>query len=247
MVEKLKSVSKIIQSQLLLKALVFAGLLFWVKISDFSVLPVLLFFIINAFLYFKSRSQNNSETIRSFVILLFVSLFAVSMLSHFQFLIPTVIFFSFIFYVIIGIKDFSFVHRPKWNYAKNILLSYSVFLAYFLSNRYEWFFGKYLLVLISIFLLVGEWLSWLEKGFPKRRVIISLVFSFIILQLLWVVSLLPLGFINSATLMTVFVYIMMDFSKHHFRGTINKSLVLKHLIVLLFSFFTIYIFTNWKI
>jgi hypothetical protein len=232
---------------LLLKAVVFAGLLFWVKISDFSAISVFLFLLINTVLYLRGRAHSIVETVRSFIILLFVSLFGVNMLNHFQFLIPTILFFSFIFYLILGIKELVFEQRPKWNYAKNILLTYSIFLTYFLSNRYDWFFGKYLLVFFFAFLLIGEWLSWLEKSFIKRRRVIALVFSFLILQFLWAVSLLPLGFINSATLMTVFVYIMLDFSKHHFRGTINKELILKHSVVLLFSVIVVFLFTNWRI
>ncbi|MCL5017580.1 MAG: hypothetical protein M1155_02905 [Patescibacteria group bacterium] len=247
MVEKLRSALRIVRSQLLLKAAAFALLLFWAKISGFSALSIFFFFLISVLLYFGGRVHSTAETLRSFIVLLFVSLFGVDMLNHFQFLIPAIVAFSFIFYIILGIKELAFARRPKWNYAKNILLSYLIFLTYFLSNRYDWFFGKYFLVFFGIVLLVTEWLFWLEKDFLKRRRVIALVISFLSLQLLWAVSLLPLGFINSATLMTVFVYIMLDFCKHHFRGTISKELIWKHFLVLCFSFAVIFAFTNWKI
>lgn len=247
MEEKLKSVLRITQLRLILKAVIFAVLLFWVKISGFAVLAVFLFVLINSFLYFRGRGHNDSQTIYSFFVLLFVSLFGTGMLSHVQFLVPAVVFFSFLFYLVLGIKELIFTHRNEYNYAKNILLFYSIFLIYFLSNKYDWFFVKYLLVFISAFLLIHEWLSWLEQGFPKRRQIIALVFSFLILQLLWAVSLLPFGFINSAAVLTLFVYVMLDFCKHHFKGTVNKELILKDSAATLLSLLVIFVFTNWKI
>lgn len=247
MAERLRSVLRIVQLRLILKAVIFAGLLFWVKFSGFSVLPVFLFVLINLVLYFRGRGQSDSETTRSLFVLLFISLFGVSMLSHVQFLIPAILFFSLMFYLISGIRGLVFVHRGHWNYVKNILLLYSIFLTYFLSNKYDWFFAKYLLVFVLVFLLIREWLSWLERGFPKRRQVIALVLSFLTLQLLWAVSLLPLGFIDSATLMTVFVYVMLDFCMHHFKGTVNKELILKNSVVTALSLFIVFIFTNWKV
>ena len=247
MAEKLKLVLKIVRSQLLLKAAIFAGLLFWVKISNFSVLPVFLFLLTNTILYFRGRGQNNSETIGSSVILLIISLFGVSMIGHLQFLIPAIILYSVIFYLILGIKDLVFVQRGHLNYFKNILLFYSIFLTYFLSDKYDLFFIKYSLVFVFTFLLVYEWLFWSEKSFVKRRRIIAMVFSLLVLQLTWGASLLPLGFVNSATLMTVLIYIMFDFCLHHFQGTISKELILKNSAVLALSAFFIFIFTNWHI
>ncbi len=245
--EKLKLVLKIIQLRLILKSLIFAGLLFWAELSNFSTLPVLLFISLSVVFYFRTHQHNNSENIYSFLILLIVSLAGVSLLSHIQFLIAAVTFFSFLFYLVLGIKDLILTKRYEWNFIKNILLIYSIFLIYFLTDKYNFFAVKYIAVFIALFLIIQEWFSWLEAKFPKRHQLSALVFSFLILQLLWVVTILPLGFINSATIMAVFVYLMFDFCINHFRGSINKKIIVKNSIILIFSLLIIFISTNWKV
>lgn len=247
MVEKLRSVWKIVQLQLILKSLIFAGLLLWVKASQFSVLPVLIFIAAGSVLYFRNHPQNNLENIYSFLILLLAAMFSVGLLNHFQFILPAIIFFSALFYLILGIKEFSFVRRYEWNSVKNILLIFSVFLAYFMSNRYVLFYPKYLAVFVAIFLLVREWLYWLEPNFPKRYNFIAFVFSFLVLQILWAVSILPLGFMNSASLMTLFVYIMFDSCADYFKGALTKKQIIKDLIIVAFSFIAIFFLTKFYI
>jgi len=247
MAEKLRSVWKIVQLRLILKSLIFAGLLFWVKTSGFGVLPALIFILMGFVLYFRNHSQNNLENIYSFSALLLVSMFSVSLLSHLQFIFPAILFFSVLFYLMLGIKEFYFVRRYEWNSVKNTLLIFSIFLVYFMSNKYTFFYLKYLAVFIIIFLLIKEWLFWLEPNFPKRYNFIALVFSFIVLQLSWAVSILPLGFLNSASLMTVSVYIMFDSCVDYLKGVLTKKQIVKDLVILAFSFIAIFFFTNWKI
>jgi len=230
-----------------LKSLIFAGLLFWVKASQFGALPVLVFVAIGFALYFRNHTQNNLENIYSFSALLLVSMFGVSLLSHAQFVLPAIIFFSVLFYLTIGIKEFSFVRRYEWNSAKNIFLVFSVFLVYFMSGNYSFFYLKYLALFVAIFLLVKEWLFWLEPVFPKRYNLAAFVLSFLALQLVWAVSILPLGFLNSASLMAVFVYLIFDSCADHFRGTLTRERIIKNFIALALSFIVIFFFTNWKI
>ncbi|MDO8443019.1 MAG: hypothetical protein Q7S81_02055 [bacterium] len=247
MVEKLRSVWKIVQLRLILKSLIFAGLLLWVKTSGFGALPVFVFILMGFILYFRNHSQNNLENIHSFSALLLVSMFSISLLSHFQFIFPAIIFFSVLFYLMLGIKEFYFVRRYEWNSVKNTLLIFSIFLVYFMSNKYTFFYLKYLAVFVVIFFLIKEWLFWLEPNFPKRYNFIAFVFSFLVLQLSWAVSILPLGFLNSASLMTVFVYIMFDSCTDYLKGVLTKKQIIKNFIILALSFIAIFIFTKFSI
>ncbi|MBU4348176.1 hypothetical protein KJ671_01555 [Patescibacteria group bacterium] len=247
MVERLKLVLKTTQLQLILKTFAFAGLLYWVRISDFAIPVVILFSLLSFIFYFKTYHQNSFENIFSFLALLIASLSTTSLLAHFEFLIPAIIFFSFIFYLILALKDFVLPHRYEWNYVKNLLLLYSVFIGYFLSNKYDLFFVKFLAVFIIVYFVIQEWLLWLGIDFPRRRRLISIVFSFLALQFVWAVSLLPLGFINSALLITLFVYLMFSFCVNHLNGTLNKKLVIGNLIILASSLFVIFFFTNFTI
>lgn len=233
--------------RLVLKSLIFAGLLLWVKTSQFGVLSILSFVVVALVLYFRNHAQNNLENIYSLLILLLTAIFSMVLLSHAQFILPAIIFFTTLFYLILGIKEFSFVRRYEWNSAKNILLIYSVFLVYFMSNKYTFFYLKYLAVFIVLFILIKEWLFWLEPNFPKRYSLVAFIFSFMSLQLVWAVSILPLGFFNSASLMTLFVYILFDLCTDHFRGVLTKKQIIKNFIILAISILVIYFSTNWSI
>lgn len=247
MEERLRSVLKTTQLRLTLKTLIFGGLLLWARLSNFGVLPILVFLGYVLLIYFRNHSQNNGENFYSYLFLVLASLIGVGEVDHFQFIFPAAVFFSAIFYIALGIKELAFSRRDEWNFAKNILLFFAVFAAYFLSNKYDWFLVKFLLIFAVGFLMLEEWLGWLKENFPRRRKLVALVFSFLILQLLWAVSLLPLGFVNSAALMTIFVYLIFDFCANHFRGTITKKLIIKNSIVLFASFCVIFFLTNWKI
>lgn len=247
MVEKLRSVWKIVQLRLILKSFIFAGLLFWIRASGSGALPVLVFVLMGFILYFRNHTQNNLENIYSFTALLLVSMLGIGLLSHFQFVLLAVIFFSAIFYLILGIKEFSFVRRYEWNSVKNILLIFSIFLVYFMSGAYSFFYLKYLALFIVTFLLLKEWLFWLEPNFPKRYNLIAFVISFLVLQIVWAVSILPLGFLNSASLMAAIVYIMFDSCTDYFKGALTGKQIAKNFIILVLSFAAIFFLTNWKI
>ena len=247
MVQRLKSVLKTVQLRLILKSCIFAGLLLWARTSDFMPLPVLVFILASFVFYFRNHTQNNFESFSSFLVFVASSLYSISQLSHPEFLLLSVIFFSFLFYISLGIKEFAFTHRFEWNYIKNLFLVYSVFMSYFLADKYFLFPLKFLAVFLALFFVVREWLLWLYASFPKRYNLAALVFSFLMLQIVWAISLLPLGFVNSATLAMVIFYIGMDFLIGHFRGLITKKLIIKNLIVLVLSVFVIFFFTKWKI
>jgi len=247
MVERLKSVLKTVQLRLTLKSLIFAGLLLWVRVSEFSALPLFVFLLAAFVFYFRNHLQNNLENFYSFLVLIAASLYSISLLNHFEFLLLAVLFFSSLFYISLGIKELAFTHRFEWNYIKNLSLIYLVFISYFMSDKYNFFYIKFLAVFVVLFLITREWLSWLYQNFPKRFTLSASIFSFLMFQILWAVSLLPLGFINSATLMTVIFYLGIDFLINHFRGSINKKLIIKNSIVLVASFLTIFFLTNWNI
>lgn len=247
MVEKLKLVWKITQLRLILKSLIFAGLLFWVKASQFGIWQILLFTAVGFALYFRNHSQNNWENIYSFLVLFLVSMLGLASLGHIQFILPAIIFFSALFYLILGIKEFYFIRRSRFNSIKNILLIFSVFIVYFMANKFAFFYLKYLAVFLVIFLLIREWLFWLEPNFPKRYNLVSFVSAFVVLQCLWAVSLLPLGFLNSASLMTVLIYVLSNTCTDYFKGTLDRNKIVKNFIILIISVALIFFFTNWSV
>lgn len=159
-----------------------------------------------------------------------------------------ILLYSYIFYLLIGIKNYLFVKRSRFYYVSAILLFYSIFIEFFLADKSNWFFLKYGAVIAAAFLLFREWLALISAfSFPKRELLAAAVAAFLVAQLLWAVALLPIGFISSANLMLLAVFAIADFLLKHFTGGISKEFIIQHLIFFLALAALIFWTSNWTL
>lgn len=237
---KLKSILREPRLALALKSAIFGGFLALLKLGDFRVLPVL-FFLWVAFLLSSKAHQ------ASFLVFLGVAMATIGILDNVLFLAFGIALFSSLFYLIVGIKDLVIIHRREWSFFRNLLLFYAIFLLFFLADKSSWFLLKYLTVFGTTFFLLKEWILIYEFNFLRRVNIAALVLSSIILQVLWVVALLPLGPVNSANLMVLTTYILFSFVIYHFQGQINRKFVLKKVTIFVLLLLLIFVTSGWRI
>ena len=109
-----------------------------------------------------------------------------------------------------------------------------------MSNKYTFFYLKYLAVFVVIFLLVKEWLFWLDSpaggfgearpSFPKRYNFIAFVFLFDLANSLgcfyFAFGIFKFRFFNGG-----FVYIMFDSCADYLRACLQKQII-KNFIIL---------------
>ena len=240
MKEKLKSIFREPRSALVLKILVFGGFLSLLKMGGFQALPVL-FFLAAAFIL-SSRARS-----ASFLVLLATAIATVWILDDSLFLFLAVILYSFIFYLAVGIKELLIVHRSEWNFIKNLVLFYVLALLFFVADKSSFFVFKYVLVFLAIFLLLREWLVFSDTTFHRRYFLTALVAASLLMQILWATALLPLGPINSANLMILVAYMILDFTHKHFRGNINRQLILKNITIFVLLLLVILATTSWNV
>ena len=240
MEEKLKLIFREPRSILVLKSAIFGGFLFLLKLGDFGILPILFFLCIAFVLSSKAHHA-------SFLILLVVSMITIWILDSALFLFLAIILFSALFYLTVGIKELLFVHRWEWNFIKNLLLFFAIFLLFFLSDKSSYFAIKYLSVFLASFWLLREWFFTPELSFFKKPKLVSLVLAFLLAQFLWAVALLPLGPINAAGLMILISYVLIDFLSHHFRGTITRKLVFRNIALFVLLLVLILGTAQWEI
>lgn len=237
---KLKSILREPRLALALKSAIFGGFLTLLKLGDFQLLPIL-FFLWAAFLL-SSKAHRPS-----FLVFLGVAMATIKILDSALFLGLAVIFFSCLFYLIVGIKELIIVHRSVWDSFKNLLLFYAIFFLFFLTDKSSWFLAKYSAVFIADLFLIKEWILIYESSFLKRVNAASLVLAFIIIEALWVTALLPLGPINSANLMVLITYILFSFTVNHFEGKINRRFVLKKITIFVLLLLLIFATSGWRI
>lgn len=238
MEKKLKSIFRAPLLALVLKSAIFGGFLFLLKLGEFGILPILFFLAVALLL-------SSGALHISFLILLAVSTATIWILDGWLFLVLAIVLFSALFYVTVGIKELLFVHRLEWSFVRNLVLFFGIFLLFFLCDKSSFFLIKYLSVFVACFLLLREWF-W-SLGFVKRPLLVALVLAFIIFEFLWATALLPLGAINAAALMVLITYILSDFIRHHFQGTLSRQLVLKRITIFVLLLILIFGTASWQI
>lgn len=211
------------------KSIIFSLLLF---LAPGHWLFFTLFIAVSCYFYFMP-SLNGSQFIFSFLTLVVISLLTVNSLGSWQ--IIAVLFFGFLFFLLMGIKNLIFVKRRFPYYLFNSLLLFMIFISFFRFEISPLFFIKYLLAFFGIVFLSKEFLSFSVEGFsnsPKKNLIVYGT-AFLVLQVIWTISLLPISFLNAGSLVLLVVLILQDFIIHYFSGAMTRPVILKNITVFL--------------
>lgn len=215
------------QLSLFLKTAIFFAALTLAGLGGVSAFKAI-FFIALATLMYSRPLLEGYPTKAAFAVLLPASLLSVNFAQGSVFFLPAVIFFSVIFYWIVGIKNFLFIKRSRLYYVSALSLFYAMFSLFFLADKSEYFLFKYGVVIFGSYILFREWLALISKfHFPQRERIAALTGAFLVAQLLWATALLPIGFINSANLMLLFTFVIAELLVNHFVETISKNFLIQ--------------------
>jgi len=231
-------------SPLALKAAIFSALLL-LAVSNW--LFAVVFVLVSFYLYFRP-SLNGSQFILSFLVLLATSLLIVLLVNG-QWSLVISLFFGFLFFLLLGVKNLIFVNRQPFYYLFNGLLLLVIFTFFFWAGNSHLFFIKYLSVFFAIAFLSREFLTFSIDGFSNsaKKNLIVYGTAFLILQLLWAITLLPISFLNAAGLALLIVIILQDFIIHHFSGTMSRQIVLRNVTVFLILSLVIFGASKWTL
>jgi hypothetical protein len=232
---------------LFLKAIVFGLALAGAALGNFQAFPVLFFIFISTVLYARPFFEGYYAW-RAFLVLLVVSFLGMRVVAGSWIALPTLFVFSYIFYILAGIKNYVFVKRARLYFVAMLLLLYSAFIIFFLSDKSSYFLLTYGLLAIANFLLFREWLLIIPSfHFPKREKVAALIAALILIQLAWAMALLPIGFISSANLMLLFAFVIAEFLLKHFTGGITKEFIIQHLVFFLALSAVIFLTSSWSL
>ena len=246
MPKKLSLVLRGNTSRSALKAAIF-GLFVFLAAAGWPL--TVIFIVAAAYFYFQPFSKTR-PMLSSFLILLVVSLLFVFYPFNEQWplRLAVVLILSFLFFLLLGIKNLIFVHRQPLYHLFNNSLMFLVFVAFFLSDKSNFFALKYLLAGLAIFLLWHEAFRFaLNLGQTAANVnLLAAGFTFLNLQFFWAVALLPLGFLNSSALLLAMVLVMKESAIHHLNGTLNRQGALKNIIIFIASIVVIFAASRWR-
>lgn len=246
MATKLRLVLKNPQLQLAFKALIFGGFLILFKLGGFSLVP-LIFFILVSFLLYSKPIFNTFVFLPSFLILSAASVLVLKNIPESNYSLLVVLFSALLFYLLLGVKNLIFIHRAFWFNFLNLALFYEVFILFFLADKSTFFVLKSLALFFAALILFREFLfvSVPNHPFPKKKTLASWLLAFLVLEIVWAINFLPLGFINSANLAILTVFIFGDLISNYFKATLNRRLILADVTLFVFLLLTIFGTTKW--
>ncbi len=246
---KLKSALKIPRQQLLLavRAVLFASSLWLLADRDFSPVQLFAFIIIGAVLYFTPVFQT-LLIFPSFLTLMIVSPIAMSVFGP-QVSYPSLLagFFGLLFFVTLGIKQVVFINRVRLHHMLHLALVYGLSILFFAAPGGDWFVTRSFGLALITYMLLREFLivRGIARG-PQLK-LVAVLGAFLIIEAVWVISLLPIGFINAAGTLLVIVYMFEEVATKVLQGSLNRNVVMLELATGIALIAAIFSFSNWAL
>lgn len=254
MLKKLKSALKEPASLSALKAVIFSVLL---MLAVNHWLSAVIFILASLFFYFSGQSGN---FFYSFLTILASSLIIIhkwSAVSGQWSVVFGATVFGVLFFILLAIKNLFFINRENYYHFLNNFLFFIVFLIFFQIGKEQFFWLWHLILFLAVFALFKEPLiqrdyfsgGQAKSNFPINLQKINLLASglaILIIQYGWAVSLLPIGFLNSAALMTASALILKDLLANYLNGLLSRRIVLKNITLFVISSLIIFMASTWQ-
>jgi len=244
--------------KLLFKAFLLTLTIFLVGLFGFSWWAIFIFFLVLIGIYFTQLLERHLLRV-SFWLLPLLILFSLHSLSILPScstsilcplsLITYFLYFSLTF-IVLGIGSFFFTHRHTIYSLLNTILILLTSLLLFSSKfqvtsfKFNFLYLVFFLIIIFIF---KEVLHFFEVSWSKRIFIVSLAVSLVGLELAWLITFLPLGFINAAAFLTLFFILIRESIVSHFRGTLNLPFIMRQLTFFVLLTLIIFAVSQWTI
>lgn len=253
MLNALKSASKNLALQSAGKTAILLSVIFLVDNFWWSAA----LFAITAFYFFWRGVASDISLWHSFFVFLAVVLISRWLIVQNGFFTIIIILAGLLFFVILGIKNLLFLKRSLfYHFLNNFLFLLSFFIFFLLANP-DFFWLKYLAVILAVYFLFKEYFLLLpefseEKALimpisSRKAALFSLCLAFLTAQILWANSLLPIGFLNSSASMMVAILIFKDLSANYFIGLLDKRLVLKNITIFIIFTLIIFMASKWSL
>lgn len=247
MATRLKSVLENPRSVLVFKTLLFGSFLLLVKIGDFALVPIIFFLLVAFSLFLKPLFQTINYFI-PFCLFLILGLIFLNYLPGLYFW-GGILFLCFLFYLLLGTKNLILVNRAGAYLIFSLGLFYLAFLLFFLSDKESGFIFKLLIVFLITVLLFRNIFKF-QAGAAvtlRRRSIVSWILALLVFEAIWAISLLPIGFFQSANLALLTVFILQNLTLNYFQGILTRRAILNEATIFILLALLIFITSSWAI
>lgn len=240
---KLKSALEILRRTLasnrswLLRGLVFAVLLFFAAQEGFAFWPTLLF-VGSSLLMYANPVFQTTPYFLLYVFLMTASFFGMHFFGQGWQKLYMAVFFGFLFFILVGLKNVAFSSRRRWFAFFFSVLAYFSGLIFFLSDKVQYPFLASAALFFAVLVLSRRFFASAEIRATRLAKVYSLVIAFLGLQFAWLLSYLFSGFWISGALFAAYLFILQDLSRQYFSESLTARQVRLYFInflVLLFA------------
>lgn len=206
----------------------------WLGLTGPNPATIIFFIVVFTVIYFREPPFRRFIFKTSFwlLVLLIFIVFGLGPLPQIAFW-PLLILFGLAFWILDGLINFSFKNRLFFYSLFNdliVLLGAALFFRFFLRFPFltslAWF--------IFLILVLNEFCRVWEIFRPRRTLVVNAVIALAGLEIGVLTVFLPLGFINAAALLTLFVIFSREAVLNHFRGELSLSYLFRQ-----FTFFVL--------
>lgn len=234
--------------RLFLKTILASFALLGAFLLDFNFFPLLTAFLIFGGIYFREPPEKKAVK-TSFWLLALAAFYGFYLLYTFSANVSLMIFvflliFALIFFVLLGLINFFIPKR----FAVYGILNTVIFLLIFLEFFYkQTTIARSVTIFIVVTLLFREAFGFFGVFLRGKVWAASLVLGLLALQMYWLVSFLPLGFINAAAFLTLFFLLLRDTMLVHFQGFLSLPFVFRELTFFILLSLVIFGTASWTI
>ncbi|MFA5098684.1 MAG: hypothetical protein WC461_00495 [Candidatus Paceibacterota bacterium] len=249
MLKKLKSAFWNLRGSILPLALksVGLGILLFFALATGEWFYIAAFVLAGCYFYFFP-GVNSRQFLASFLVILLFPAFLREFLDSGWFLAVSLAYTA-IFFVLLGLKNLIFINRRPIYHFLNGVLVLAIFSLFFWSDRSGiLFFVKYLAAFSAFLYLFKEFLD-ISNEIPgaQKNNLFAWSVSFLVFQIVWALSFLPINFLNAGALTLLIILIFQDFILGHINGSINRRLVLRNITVFIALALAIFGASSWSL
>ncbi len=208
--------------ELLLRTLIAALGVYFLRKSNVDIGTLLLFLLFFWVIYLRPP-LNNRKFLVSALFLLALPILFPPVGEIFEWLL--LILWAIAFFLLLGVKNLILLQRQRSYETVHLLLVFGLGVLYLLDFLP---LIPQILLFLALFLLVREFYSVLAPPYPQRLILAAVTESFLLVEIAWILSFLPINFLAGATLLTLIAFIFHDLILHHFQGTLSRQIILRN-------------------
>ncbi|MDD5710688.1 MAG: hypothetical protein PHV43_01130 [Candidatus Colwellbacteria bacterium] len=220
MAEKLKLALKNPALPLTLKAGFLALAVFWLRYWDLSLWRAFVFVLIFLYLYFHPQTNSTKFAISS-AVWLGVVLQAPNLDGLLGFYLDLIL--SVLAFTLLGVKNLLLVRRQGAYYLLHLMLIVGVASLFFLGSISQ------IVLFIVLFFLIREFYLFSIKESLELINLIATAESMLLIEAAWIISFFPTSFLVGASFLVLITFVLHDALINHFRGTLNRQLIIRDL------------------